>query len=63
MIKLEYNGQLTGEFATPSEAMEVAATAAAPLFPPMSPWSDETDDEGNLTGVLTSGYWRIVPAA
>lgn len=62
MFQLEYNGSLTATLETKSEAMEMAANAAAPMFPPWSPWSDEADEEGNPTGVLASGYWRIVPA-
>lgn len=61
MFQLEYNGKTTATTEIQPEAMGIAFRAEAPLWPPVSPWADEIDAKGNPTGVITSGYWRIVP--
>ena len=66
MFKLEYNGiEVTTvddiEYAKLAAAEPGKSSDGLMFFAPASPWEPETDHKGNSTGVLASGYWRIVP--
>lgn len=63
MFKLEYNGLLYEKVDEVDYAKVLAADPRDGLAAATQPWADELDAEGKPSGVIASGYWRIVPTA